>query len=59
MVKKRISTMSITEIKEERKAINVKLNEPKRKVFSKSTQTLLARDKKLLTRLTKLQNDRR
>jgi len=59
MVAKRISTMSITEIKEERKAINVKLDEPKRKVFSKSTQALLARDKKLLIRLTKLRNDRR
>ena len=56
---KRISTMTITEIKEERKAINVKLDEPKRKVFSKSTQTLLGRDKKLLTRLTKLRNNKR
>ena len=51
--------MSITEIKNERKAIDVKLDEPKRKVFSKSTQALLTRDKKLITQLVKLQNRRR
>lgn len=54
MTKKRISAMNMSELRKERKIIATKLNNPKLKLFSKSAQTLLERDKKILKRMAKL-----
>lgn len=54
MTKKRISAMNMSELGKERKIIATKLNNPKLKLFSKSAQTLLERDKKILKRMAKL-----
>ena len=53
MVKKQINKMSISELKKERKIIATKLNDPETKPFSKSTQALLERDKKIMLRMSK------